>query len=46
MFKIFLDGEQVESVMLDDEGELKRYLQQKYWCEDLYPTYVWAGKSR
>lgn len=35
----------METAMIDDENELRNYLKNKYWSEDLYPTYVWVGYS-
>ena len=40
MYKIFVDGIQVETVMYDDDEELRRYLMNKYWEEGIYPTYI------
>lgn len=45
MYKLFLDGEELETVMIDDAEEFRRYLMNKYWIDDVHPTYVWVGKT-
>ena len=40
MYKIFVNGEQVETVMYDNDEDLRNYLNNKYWVENIYPTYI------
>ena len=40
MYNIYVNGEKTETVMYDNDEDLREYLKNKYWIEDIYPTYI------